>query len=243
MHSDFRRIARQVRQLDAEIHARVLWEHALQPSAAWSVPTADVGRQTAEIRHLVWCSGTHLEADLLDKERRVRRPGEVWHPRARMGLPDTRPSPAHWKPSVATSSASRTRAPKTGSENQTGAWVRWIAPANNMARRLAADGLIVQKSIDTGPWRVNCRVSTLFGKPFSRAREADRVDAAPYGTRSWGGGAQGGGMSICSSRKACTFQLNNDREIISWANGHTPHSSSSPCWASTPSASHPAASC
>ena len=91
--------------------------------------------------------------------------------------------------------------------------VRWNPPANNLARRLKSDGLLAQEFIYTGPWPVSYRVTTLFGKAlFSCRVEADRSRRPLQGPDQFR--SQGGGMSICSSGKACTFELNHDREVI-----------------------------
>ena len=91
--------------------------------------------------------------------------------------------------------------------------VRWTPPANNLARRLKADGLLAQEFIYTGPWPVSYRVTTLFGKAlFSCRVEADRSRRPLQGPDQFR--SQGGGMSICSSGKACTFEFNHDRDVI-----------------------------
>ena len=215
MHSDFRRIARQVRQLDPEVHARVLWDtrYSLPRPGLFLRPTLVVS--PLKIRHLAWCPGTHLQADLLTKseEYAALQKSGIPVPEWALLTRDHRPTLETFGPYVvckpdAGAKSAEVKIKRTGR-------VRWKAPANNMARRLAADGLIVQKFIYTGSWPVSYRVTTLFGKAlFSWRVEADRSRRPLQGPDQWRGGVQGGGMSICSSGKACTFQLNNDREII-----------------------------
>ena len=218
LYSDFRRIAEHIRQLDPEVHPRVLWDtrYTLPRPGLFLRPTVVVSPQT--IKHLAWCPGTHFQADLLTKseEYAALQKSGIPVPEWALLTRDHRPKLETFGPYVvckpdAGAKGAEVKIKRTGR-------VRWTSPANNLARRIGSDGLIVQKFIYTGPWPVSYRVTTLFGKAlFSWRVEADRSRRPLQGPDQWRGGAQGGGMSICSSGKACTFQLNNDREIIELA--------------------------
>ena len=215
MHSDFRRIVQLVRELDPEVHAQVLWDkrNSLPRPSLFLRPTVVVS--PLRIRHLFWCPGARFQADLLTKseEYAALEKCDIPVPKWALVTRDHRPSLETFgryvvcKPDAGAKGA-EVKIKRTGR-------VRWSPPANNMARRLKADGLLAQEFIYTGPWPVSYRVTTLFGKAlFSWRVEADRSRRPLQGPDQWRGGAQGGGMSICSSGNACTFQLNNDREII-----------------------------
>ena len=94
--------------------------------------------------------------------------------------------------------------------------VRWTAPKTRQATN-PKNSWLVQDFIYTGKWPVSYRVTTLFGEVlWSWCVTADR-NRRPlnrrYGFRD--GGERGGGLSIVSSGRGCTFRLNYDPEIIS----------------------------
>jgi hypothetical protein len=91
--------------------------------------------------------------------------------------------------------------------------VRWKRPENESAR--GNSDLLIQEFIYTGEWPSSYRVATLLGKAiYSWKVQADRRRRPLADPNVFGEGAQGGGMSIVSTGKGCTFELNLDEEII-----------------------------
>jgi hypothetical protein len=91
--------------------------------------------------------------------------------------------------------------------------VRWKAPSHDRAKH--CQDLLVQDFVYTGPWAASYRVTTLFGQAlFSWRVEADRSRRPLRGPEEFAGGADGGGISIASSGRGCTFTFNDDQEII-----------------------------
>ncbi|NQT16887.1 MAG: ATP-grasp domain-containing protein [Planctomycetes bacterium] len=90
--------------------------------------------------------------------------------------------------------------------------LRWKLPENQWARQCS--DLFVQEFIYTGRWPVSYRVTTLFGKVlFCWRNEADRGRRPLPGPEVFGN-QSGGGMSIVSSGRGCTYRLENDPAII-----------------------------
>ncbi|MBI1373950.1 MAG: hypothetical protein GC159_14600 [Phycisphaera sp.] len=96
--------------------------------------------------------------------------------------------------------------------------VRYREPKTDMARMLAerydnAD-MIVQRFVYTGPHARCYRVTTLFGRTiFAWLQEASHDRPPLEGPDAFGGG----GHSIVSSGKGCTFTLIDDPDIIELA--------------------------
>ena len=94
--------------------------------------------------------------------------------------------------------------------------VRWTRPKTRQAAK-QKNSWLIQDFIYTGQWPVSYRVTTLFGEVLwswrVTADQKRRPLARRYGFRD--GGDQGGGLSIVSSGRGCTFQLNSDSEILS----------------------------
>ncbi len=95
--------------------------------------------------------------------------------------------------------------------------VRWRPPVTAFARSLSGPngGWIVQEFVYTGPFPVSFRVTTLFGEPLW----AWQVRAAP--TRrplkhrfDFHDGEHGGGMSIVSSGRGCTFAPVTEPDLL-----------------------------
>ncbi len=215
LYSDFRRIAGHIRKLDPLVHAMVLRDsrYTVPRPSLFLRPTLVVSPQ--KIKHLAWCPGTRYQPVLMTKSEELGAlqkcgiPVPKWVRLTRDNCPSVESLGAYvvCKPDAGAKGA-EVKIKRAGR-------VRWKAPANKLARRIGSDALLAQEFIYTGPWPVSYRVTTLFGKAlFSWRVEADRSRRPLQGTDQWQGGAQGGGMSICSSGTGCTFQLNNDREII-----------------------------
>jgi hypothetical protein len=93
--------------------------------------------------------------------------------------------------------------------------VRWKPADAERAKSFGDTDLIVQEFIYTGPWPVSYRVTTLFGQVlFSWKVEASRSRRPLSGPEAFCGGVDGGGMSIVSSGGGCTFELNDEPDIL-----------------------------
>jgi hypothetical protein len=80
------------------------------------------------------------------------------------------------------------------------------------------DKLLIQRFIYTGPWPSSYRVTTLFGKAlWSWKVEADQARRPLLGPDRFADGATGGGMSIVSTGKGCTFRLNDEPDVLELA--------------------------
>ena len=87
--------------------------------------------------------------------------------------------------------------------------VRWKRPADHHG--IESDW-IVQEFIYTGRWPVSYRVTTLFGHVIHAWRaEASRSRAPLSGRYDFG---LGGGHSIVSSHRGCTFSLEYEEDIL-----------------------------
>lgn len=94
--------------------------------------------------------------------------------------------------------------------------VRWTPPKTQQAS--GSTNWVVQEFIYTGHWPVSYRVAVLFGEVlYSWRVEADQTRRPLLGPNEFKGGEGGGGMSIVSSGRGCTFELDDDPEIISLA--------------------------
>jgi hypothetical protein len=89
--------------------------------------------------------------------------------------------------------------------------VRW-RPPRTPVRLAGRSPVIAQKFIYTGRWPVSYRVSTLFGRVLFSWRAEASHDRRPLASPE--GFDDGGGMSIVSSHRGCSFTLNEDPEII-----------------------------
>ena len=93
--------------------------------------------------------------------------------------------------------------------------LRWKPPENQWARQCS--DLLIQEFIYTDRWPVSYRVTTLFGKAICSWRnEADR-SRRPLAGPDVFADRSGGGMSIVSSGRGCTYRLDDDPEIIALA--------------------------
>lgn len=214
-HAEFQQIARKIRKLEPRVHPMVLWDsrYTLPRPSLFLRATMVVSPLT--IRYLSWCPGVHFQAELLTKSEeyialeKCGIPVPKWVRLTRDACPSVDALGAYvvCKPDAGARGA-EVRIKRAGR-------VRWKAPRTKLSKHLGSDALIAQEFIYTGRWPVSYRVTTLFGKVlFSWRVEADRSRRPLHGPDEWRDGAQGGGMSICSSGKACTFQLNHDRDII-----------------------------
>ena len=93
--------------------------------------------------------------------------------------------------------------------------VRWKPPQNDRALKLGENDVIAQDFVYTGNWPISYRVTTLFGKVlFAWKVTAATERRALLGPDRFSDGAGGGGMSICSSGKGCTFELIDDADVL-----------------------------
>jgi hypothetical protein len=94
--------------------------------------------------------------------------------------------------------------------------VRWSAPATDLVKTMAGRHCdwVVQEFIYTGPHPVSYRVTSLFGEPIWSWKVLADPRRRPLRHRcDFSGTADGGGMSIVSSGKGCTFSLVTDPEL------------------------------
>jgi hypothetical protein len=91
--------------------------------------------------------------------------------------------------------------------------VKWSAYETEVSGK--GDRWIAQEFIYTGPWPVNYRVTTLFGKVlWSWKQEADRNRPPLSGPE---GFKETPGLNVVASSKGCMMALNYDPEIIEFA--------------------------
>ena len=98
--------------------------------------------------------------------------------------------------------------------------LRWYHPTTRLARLLG--GLfapyIVQTFVYTGPWPISYRVTTLFGEAlWCHKVEASHERPALNGRYGFAQLGSGKSASIVSSGKGCTYELENDPDIINLA--------------------------
>ena len=81
------------------------------------------------------------------------------------------------------------------------------------------ESVIVQEFIYTGKWPVSYRVTTLFGKVLFAWKVIAATDRRPLmGPNEFRSPeATGGGMSICSSGRGCSFELAHEPDILELA--------------------------
>jgi len=94
--------------------------------------------------------------------------------------------------------------------------VRYAPPRTDVAREAAErhnnPNIIAQRFIYTGPYPVNHRVSTCFGKmTYTLRQEASRDRTPLAGPEAI---AESGGVSIVSSGKGCRYTVCDDPEVI-----------------------------
>lgn len=96
--------------------------------------------------------------------------------------------------------------------------VRWCPPAEEQDRALYESGIVVQQFVYTGKWPTCYRVSTLFGQVLYAWKATAATSRRPLlGPNRFREGAEGGGISIVSSGRGCSFELADDADVLDLA--------------------------
>jgi len=209
---DFRKVAEHCRKIDPTIRASATLD------APWSLPIA---LKTATHRTLVFSPqrlffyralrGKVLTGHLLSKSDEYRRLESIGIP-----VPPWRlMTPSH-TPELGDLGRYIVTKPDYGGRGadvriRRSSRARWSKP-DSPAWFASRTGVIAQQFIYTGRWAISYRVATLFGRAIYSWRAEASHERTPLDDVN-----NFAGISIVSSRKGCSFALNDDAEIIALA--------------------------
>jgi hypothetical protein len=214
-HHDFMVIARLIREMAPDVHARLISDHfrnAFRPDY-WLRPTLAVS--TEGLRRFRPLRGRLFQGRHMSKSQeyvaleQIGVPVPKWVVFSQGKTPDLSEFGKYvvCKPDLGACGA------------EVKIWRKGHVRGGRMHTDCEGESdLMVQAFIYTGLWPVCYRVSTFFGRVLSAWRvEADRNRRPLKGPEAFAGGPGQGGISIASSGRGCTFTLADDPEILALA--------------------------
>jgi hypothetical protein len=216
----FQALARAVREIAPDVEARALWDLPAKPGSALVSGQPAVTCSFVPLRNFRPWRGAVLQNRFLAKDEeyaaleRVGVPVPRWALLSRESAPDL----GAFGPYVVVKPARSGKGADVKIKRK--GRVRWTMPRTDYARRLSgpAPSWVVQDFIYTGFYPVSFRVTTLFGEPMWGWKvAADPRRRALKHAYDFRDGEAGGGISIVSSGRNCSFELFEESECYALA--------------------------
>ncbi|TAK49686.1 MAG: hypothetical protein EPO23_00145 [Xanthobacteraceae bacterium] len=212
-----REIARYIRAINPNFHARAVPHHKLPQLALinqWFMPTLSLSLYHVAKRKFL--PGTFLTGAFLSKQeeyQRLERAG-VPVPKWQIIQPKTSLDPLSWGPYVVEKPTLGVRGANVRIRKTSR--VKYVPPSEYPASHYGRSGpMIAQMFIYTGMWPTSYRVVTLFGETLLCYRQTSTGHGAALPTR-WGFKALGG-INIVSNTKDMKAELVADPDVIALA--------------------------